>query len=648
MTIEINQLTMAFGGKLLFEGVDLQLQPGHRYGLVGANGSGKSTFFKLLSGEISADRGLLQLPKDGRMGMLQQDLFRYEERDLVSIVMMGNQQLWKVLEQQRQLLATEGHWSEQECRRWEQLEEELLHAQGYSGKSRAEELLSGLGIEEERHQRPLKELSGGYRLRVMLAQLLFAEADILLLDEPTNHLDLFSIRWLEQYLRSFRGLLVVSSHDRKFLETVATDILDLDYETIRLYPMDYSSFIEEKGMRTELLEQRREAHEKRQEKLLFFVDRFRAKSSKARQAQSKLKLVEKLHEEVASLEEKPSSRKRFLLRFDTDQRCNEQVLRVEGLAKSYGERHLFSHLDMEILRGDRVAFVGVNGIGKTTLLELLTGYLPPDAGSIHWGAQSRWDYFPQDPRRLLPMEATPLEWLERLFPSLPSQQLRSALGQLLLTQDQQKQTIATLSGGERARLLLAKMVVSRPNVLLFDEPTNHLDLEGIDALLEGLSSFHGAVLLVSHNRWLIGRFANRIVELQKGGLIDWRGEYDQFIARHERDLLAPAPMARSDKLAEPERRERLEAHQQRRDRKKQLVQLQKGLHQAEREIQQLEAEKQQLEQAMAQSDFFAKASVEEKKGLLQRQKQIDRELESSLQAWEQSYELQQQLLAEAE
>lgn len=636
MEIQIQQLAMHFGGKELFEGVNLQLKAGHRYGLIGANGSGKSTFLQILAKERTPEKGQVLLPNQARVGTLRQDPHPFVEYELIDVVLMGNHSLWKALKEKESLLHSSLEWNKQNCDKLEQLEALIESQQGYSSTSRAAELLEGLGITQQRHQTKLKTLSGGYQLRVLLAQLLFAKPTHLLLDEPTNHLDLFSIRWLEDYLLNFNGLLVVCSHDRLFLQRIVTDILDVDYSTITLYPGGYESFVETKQERQLQRQAAMASHQKKQDKLQTFVDRFGAKATKARQAQSKEKLIEKIEEKIDQLQLRPSSRCSPHMRFTTEQRCNARVLAVEGLCKSYGEQRVLGNISFEIEKDDRAAFVGVNGIGKTTLLEIITGRLKSDGGTARWGEQCRWDYFPQDPRKVLPMQSSPLRWLESLFPQKKEQELRAAMGQFLLGEDEVNQPIETLSGGERARLLLAKMALNGANVLLFDEPTNHLDLESIDALIEALNAFNGCVMLVSHNRWLVGRFANRIIELRGDGILDCKGSYDEFIEKHDRDLLTA--MGGAPKTGGAEKSQKALAHEERKEMKRLLAQNKKMLSSLEKKIGELEKEIGEIDQEMARPDFFTKTPGSQQKAIAEKKRQLEIELQQAQEGWERLFE----------
>ncbi len=498
---------MAYGEKLLFYDVTLILLDQKRYALVGANGAGKSTFLKLLTGSEEAIDGTLSIPKDATVGWLKQDQFRYENTIITDIVLQGKPMLWQAMVEKEKLLAA-NHWNEKNVNRISKLEETIAHLNGYSAKGLAEKLLTGLGIQADYHQKPLSTLSGGFKLRVLLAQALFEEPSILLLDEPTNHLDVISIQWLENYLKNeFKGLLLFISHDVEFINRLADKILDVDYGEIREYSGNYEKFISEK----QLIEEQK-LHQKRHAELKIaamqsFVDKFRAKNSKARQAQSRLKMIEKI--EIPDI--KQSSRVRPHFQFKPFRPSGKEVLRVKNLAKDFKNKKLFKELNFTIKRGEKVAMVGENGIGKSTLIKLLLGTIMPDQGEFAWGYETHISYFSQDHHDLLNKKATVLDWLANQVSGAAEQTLRKTLAQVLFSKDDVQKDILSLSGGEAARLLLAKLVLESPNVLILDEPTNHLDIEASDALATALRNYTGTLIFVSHDRHFINKIANRVL-----------------------------------------------------------------------------------------------------------------------------------------
>lgn len=505
--ISTHQLSMAYGEKLLFYDVTLILANQRRYALVGANGSGKSTFLKLLMGTEEPVAGSFSIPKAASVGWLKQDQFRYENTVITDIVLQGKPALWQAMQEKEKLL-TANQWNEKNVNRLGQLEETIAHLNGYRAESLAEKLLTGLGIQPSYHKKPLSTLSGGFKLRVLLAQALFQEPDILLLDEPTNHLDVLSIQWLENYLKNeFQGLLLFISHDVAFIDRLADNILDIDYGEIRPYSGNYEKFLSEK----KLIEEQK-LHEKKQAELKIaemqrFVDKFRAKSSRAKQAQSRLKMIEKI--EIPDI--KKSSRMTPHFNFKPLRPSGKQVLKVRNLAKTFKNKPLFKELNFEIRRGEKVAIVGENGIGKSTLIKLLLAKIPPDDGHFEWGYETHISYFSQDHYDLLNKNATILDWLTTQVQDVSEQTMRKFLAQVLFTKDDVVKNILTLSGGEAARLLLAKLILESPNVLVLDEPTNHLDIEAIDSLADSLKKYAGTLLFVSHDRHFINKIADRIL-----------------------------------------------------------------------------------------------------------------------------------------
>jgi ATPase subunit of ABC transporter with duplicated ATPase domains len=529
-TIALKQVGMAYGKKLLFLDVNLQLSSGNAYALVGANGAGKSTLFRLLTGEEELTSGEVMIPKNASVGWLKQDQFRYENTPIRDIVLQGKAALWAAL-QERELLFTDEEWTDQKGFRLAELEEVVAHYDGYTAEAEAESILTGLGILPQYFDKPLKALSGGYKLRVLLAQTLFQKPAILLLDEPTNHLDILSIRWLEKFLKSeFRGLLVFISHDVDFIDHVSNHILDIDYGEVRAYKGTYVKFLAAKKLVEEQKSVEKKSAESKIAEMQRFVDRFGAKASKAAQARSRMKMIEKV--EIPDI--KHSSRVAPNFQFIESRPSGKHVLQVEQLAKSFKEKVLFEKIRFQIARGEKVAIMGVNGIGKSTMMKLLAGHLEQDAGEITWGHEARISYFSQDHHELLNRHMSVLQWLTDETRGANDQQIRKMLGRMLFVQDDVNKDILTLSGGEAARLLLAKVMLESPNIILLDEPTNHLDLETIEALGQALSQYKGTLIAVSHNRHFIHKIAQRILYFKPGGvIIDHRGRYKTFEATLE-------------------------------------------------------------------------------------------------------------------
>ena len=530
--ISLSNLAKHYGDQVLFEGVSLQFNRGERYGIVGANGCGKSTLLKILSGEESASDGELSIPKRAVLGVLEQDHFQYEEERILDVVMMGNAPLWKAMAEKEEVLAkAETHFDGD---RYAELEEIIMQGDGYGLEARAGEILEGLGIPTAVHDQPLSTLSGGFKLRVLLAQVLASEPDVLLLDEPTNHLDILSIRWLEQFLESYRGVALLISHDHRFLDTVATTIVDVDYQTIKAYPGNYARFVRAKREERE----RREAEIAKREAEIAdhkaFVERFRAKASKARQAQSKLKAIDRI--EIEPLPE--SSRRYPRFRFEQRRPSGRQVIELKQIRKSYDDRMVLDGIDLTVQRGERVAIIGPNGIGKSTLLKIMVGDIEPDSGRVEWGYETHPGYVAQDHKEQIGTHRQSLDdWLAQFCPDQGIGFVKAQLAAVLFSGDESKKKLEALSGGEAARLMFARQAVEKPNVLLLDEPTNHLDLEAIEALVEAVKDYDGTLIFVSHDRWFVNELATRVVEITPEGVRDFNGRYDEYLARSGEDHL---------------------------------------------------------------------------------------------------------------
>ena len=543
--ISVTGLAKSFGERTLFAGASFRLNPGERYGLVGANGSGKTTLLNILAGDMHPSEGSVSIPRRTRLGVLRQDRFVYEHEQVLQVALMGNEELWDAMAQRDALLARADDRFDAE--RFSELEEVVQRHDGYTAESRAAAILEGLGLPDKVHRRPLSTLSGGFRLRVLLAQVLAGAPDALLLDEPTNHLDILSIRWLEKFLRGFRGPVVAISHDHRFLDNVATHILDIDYETVTGYPGDYTGFLAAKAAERERREKRIALREREIVHHRKFVDRFRAKASKARQAQSRVRMIEKKAEELVEL---PKSSRRYpKFRFEQRRPSGKRVVKVDGVTKSFGDNRVLDGVDLKVARGDRLAIVGPNGIGKSTLLKVMTGRLEADAGAVEWGYETHPGFFAQDPKDHLGVggggvggagagrsgldgaaaRQTAAEWIGGYCEGKGMGFARGQLGMVLLGGEDADKRLGALSGGETARLVLCSLMIRLPNVLVLDEPTNHLDLESIEALVKGLKGFGGTLVFVSHDRWFVERLANRIVEIAAEGVRDYRGTYEEYV-----------------------------------------------------------------------------------------------------------------------
>jgi ATPase subunit of ABC transporter with duplicated ATPase domains len=527
--ISASNLEKSYGDRVLFAGATFQLNPSERYGLVGANGSGKTTLLGILAGDVDPSAGSVSIPKRIRAGVLRQDQFLYDQESVLGVALMGNRELWAAIDEKEGLLKEADAGVEVDGHRLSELEETIQHLDGYTAESRAAEILEGLGIPAEVHHNPIRTLSGGFKLRVLLAQVLAGSPDVLLLDEPTNHLDILSIRWLENFLTAFRGPVVVISHDIRFLDNVATHILDVDYGTVRSYHGNYSAFVVAKAEELERREKEMAGREKEVAQLQLFVSRFKAKASKARQAQSKAKIIERMADEIVDLP--PSSRRWPTFRFDPLRDSGKEVLSVKGIRKAFGENEVLHGVDLTVDRGDRLAILGPNGIGKSTLLKILMGRLQPDAGEVKWGYETHVGYFAQDFRDEFSGDtATAEEWIWARCPGKDRGFVRGRLGLVLFSGEDGLKKLESLSGGEAARLVFARVGLERPNVLVLDEPTNHLDLESIEALVEALASYPGTIIFVSHDRWFVREIATRIVEIRPGGIRDYRGNYEEYVA----------------------------------------------------------------------------------------------------------------------
>ncbi len=542
-------LSMTFGPQTLFEGADLQLDAGRRYGIVGANGSGKSTLLRVLAGQQYPSAGEIGLPKGCRVGVLDQDHFRFEDTLIIDVVMMGHTELWAAMSEKEALLEREPFDED----RYGELEETIMRLDGYGLEARAEQILEGLGIPAHQHRQPLRVLSGGYKLRALLGQTLASEPDLLLLDEPTNHLDILAIRWLEQHLLKFKGCAVVVSHDLQFLDEVCTDILDIDYERVTAYPGSWTKFTSLKAEARRRAESEIAKRETEIAKHKAFVARFKAQANKARQARSRQGRMEKL-----VIEPLPqSSRRRPTFRFEARRRSGRKVLEVRGVSKAYGDNQVLSDVGFEVQRGDRVAIIGPNGIGKSTLLKILVGELEADAGAATWGHEADFGYFPQDHMESLGDPNQTL--LSAMWDACPQEDLGGVIGRLaavLFNRDDGDKRVGDLSGGEAARLLFSRIAVKKPTVMVLDEPTNHMDIDSISALSQALRKYDGTIILVSHDRWFVSKLATRVLEIRGDGLQDYRGSYREYTRRGRTDHLHRGEVIKQAKRARKARKKR--------------------------------------------------------------------------------------------
>lgn len=526
--ISVSDVTMSFGSRTLFDGVNVTFAAGERYGLTGPNGAGKSTFMKIIARELEPVAGHVRLPR--RVGILRQDHTSYDAFRVLDVVLMGNSALWKAMSEKEQLLAKGDSLTDEDGVRLGELEIVIAEEDGYTAESEATSLLEGLGIDAEFHAQPLSMLQGGDKVRVLLAQALFGQPEALLLDEPTNALDIASIRWLEGFLQEYAGALIVISHDRHFLNEVTTRIADIDYEAIIVYNGNYDDMVSAKAEARSALELANAARQRRIDSLQEFVQRFRA-GSRASQVKSRSRQVDRESKALHDL--KRSNIARPFIRFEFKHPGGKQTLNVEGLSKSFGDCAICDHLNLALFRGDKLAVVGPNGVGKTTLLRLMLGEIEPDEGKLEWGYETQQGYLPQDHSELVPKsDESAHQWLWNWNEDTEEEQLRALFGRLLFSKDEPLKPTKVLSGGETVRLLLARLMLLRSNVLVLDEPTNHLDLEAIRSLTEALDKFEGTCVFVTHDRQMVAQVATRVLEMSREGIRELTPE--QF---HEGDFL---------------------------------------------------------------------------------------------------------------
>ena len=526
--ISANNITLRIGKKALFEDVNIKFTEGNCYGLIGANGAGKSTFLKILSGQLESTNGEIVITPGQRLSFLQQDHFKYDEYPVLDTVIMGNARLYEIMKEKDAIYAKED-FTEEDGIKAGKLEEEFATLNGWEAESDAATLLNGLGIETDLHYKYLKELKGSEKVKVLLAQALFGNPDILLLDEPTNHLDLDAIAWLEEFLINFENTVIVVSHDRYFLNKVCTQIADIDYGKIQLYAGNYDFWYESSQL---LIKQMKEANKKKEEKikeLQDFIQRFSANASKSKQATSRKRALEKI--ELDDI--KPSSRKYPYIDFRPNREIGNEVLTVEHLSKTIDGVKVLDDISFIIGREDKVAFVGANEAAKTTLFKILTGEMKPDEGNYKWGITTTQAYFPKDSTKEFDTDDTIVDWLTGYSEIKDATYVRGFLGRMLFAGDDGMKRVKILSGGEKVRCLLSKMMISGANVLILDEPTDHLDMESITALNNGLTKFSGVILFSSRDHQIVQTTANRIMEIVNGKLIDKITTYDEYLESDE-------------------------------------------------------------------------------------------------------------------
>ena len=531
-----NNITMQFGAKPLFENVSVKFGEGYRYGLIGANGAGKSTFMKILAGELEPSAGNVSKDVHERMAYLRQDQFAYEDQRVIDVVLMGHEEMWACMREKDAIYANP-EASEEDYLHAAELEHHFAEYGGYTAEARAGELLLGVGIPAEQHGGPMSEVAPGWKLRVLLAQALFSNPEILLLDEPTNNLDIATIRWLEEVLNERGSTMIIISHDRHFLNQVCTHMADLDYGKITVYPGNYDDFMEASSQARQQQANANARAKERISELQEFVRRFSANKSKAKQATSRMKLIDKLKPEDI----KPSSRQYPWIRFEYDEKekLHRQAVEIENLSFAYpgSGKQVIDKLTLTLNAGDRLAVIGENGVGKTTLLKLLIGELQPQGGALRWAEKARYGYYAQDHAADFASDASLTEWVANYARANAAEGedletlIRGTLGRLLFSGDDVGKAVRVISGGEQGRMLFGRLMLQKPNVLIMDEPTNHLDMESIESLNNALDLYKGTLIFVSHDREFVSSLATRILEIrQDGTLLNYLGTYDEYLA----------------------------------------------------------------------------------------------------------------------
>jgi len=521
-------ITMQFGPKPLFENISVKFGDGNRYGLIGANGCGKSTFMKILGGDLEPTSGTVMLDPNERLGKLRQDQFAFEDKRVLDVVMMGHTEMWAAMTERDAIYANPDA-TDDDYMRAADLEAKFAEYDGYTAEARAGELLLGVGVPTEQHNGPMSNVAPGWKLRVLLAQALFSNPDILLLDEPTNNLDINTIRWLEDVLNARNSTMIIISHDRHFLNQVCTHMADMDYGTLKIYPGNYDDYmLASSQARAQQMASNAKAKERVAE-LQEFVRRFSANKSKARQATSRLKQIDKIKVEDI----KPSSRQEPFIRFEGEKKLHRLAVETQGLTKSY-DRTIFKNFNIMVEAGEKIAIIGANGAGKTTLLRCIGGDLcgmQPDSGTAKWAENANVGYMPQDPTDEFAVDKNLTDWMGQWTKEGDDDQaVRSILGRLLFSGDDVKKSVKVLSGGEKGRMMYGKLMLGRHNVLLMDEPTNHMDMESIESLNIALDKYKGTLIFVSHDREFVSSLATRILEVKDGEIIDFHGGYEEYLA----------------------------------------------------------------------------------------------------------------------
>ena len=523
--ITVTNVGLQFGGSKLFTDVNLKFTPGNCYGVIGANGAGKSTFLRILSGEIDSSTGEIAIPSKMRMSVLKQDHFQYDECPVLETVIRGNARLFEIMQEKDALYAKED-FSDEDGVKASELEGEFAEMNGWEAESEASQILQGLGIATDMHYQIMKDLKGSEKVKVLLAQALFGRPDILLLDEPTNHLDIQSVNWLEDFLLDFLGTVIVVSHDRHFLNTVCTHIVDIDFGKIRMYVGNYDFWYESSQMIQSLMKSQNKKKEDKVKELENFIRRFSANKSKSKQATSRKKLLDKI-----TIDEMPASSRRYpFVQFKPDREVGNEILYVEGITKTIEGIKVLDNVTFRVNKEDKIAFIGENEIAQTALFKIIVGEMEPDEGTVKWGVTASSSYFPKDNTEFFhDCDLTLIDWLRQYSEEKSESYLRGFLGRMLFGGEDALKSAKVLSGGEKVRCMLSRMMLSGANVAVLDQPTNHLDLESITALNNGLVEFKGNVLFASHDHQFIQTVANRIIEITPDGIIDRSMSYDDYL-----------------------------------------------------------------------------------------------------------------------
>ena len=626
--ISVTNLSMFFDKKTLFANVNFQLNKGNCYGVVGANGTGKSTLVKILAGEITPEDGQMNFPSTLRFGTLNQDHYQHEEDSIIDIVLMGKRGLWNA-RKEKEHLASVMSLSHEAGERLAELEMQISDQGGYQADAEASMILAGLGIPKTQQEKPLRTLSGGYKTRVLMAQCLFSEPDFLLLDEPTNHLDLPSIVWLEEFLMQFPGMSLIVSHDQLFLNRISNNIIDIDYETIKIYPGNYEQFLKAKTLEQQQKQTEIERQEKKKEDLEQFIERFRAKATKARQAKSKAKQLDRIEDIVI----KRSAHIAPKFSLDIIRPSGQKAFEVKNLSKSFDSKRVIHDVSLTILRGDKVGVIGPNGVGKSTFVKLLMGQFESTQGSIEMGYEIRHGYCPQDHRELISGSTTPFNWLYSFAPGDTIGHIRGILGRVLFSGDDVNKPILSLSGGETTRLIFAKIMLEKPNLLLLDEPTNHMDIDSVDALASALTEYKGTIVCVSHDRKFIESFATVILELKEEGYELFRGNYREYVEKFKKDYLGRISIKGNNKQMNGGTTTK-GINKNEWKRRKEISRLEKGLTKNEHKVAEIEQDIQKTEEQLSNTELYNPENSKQLQEVIARKKALSKNLESAIEDWE--------------